>query len=130
MTPPSKRPAYANRYAKLHRSGYRVMVDATPTRRRAQALVCIGYTQTSLGPALGIEDRANIGRFLNGRGLKVTREVAVAMAEFYEAHCMTLVATPGGKRAAAYARKHRWIPPLGWDDIELDTYPHVRRHAA
>jgi hypothetical protein len=118
VTAPSKRPAYANRYAKLHRSGYRVMVDATATRRRAQALVCIGYTQASLGPALGIADRANIGRFLNGRGDKVTREAAKTMAEFYEAHCMTLVTTPGGRRAAAYARKHLWIPPLGWNDID------------
>ena len=130
MTPPSKRPAYANRYAKLHRSGYRVMVDATPTRRRAQALACIGYTRLALGPVLGIADRRNIGNFLNGGSAKVTRAVADAVAEFYEAHCMKPVTTPNGKRAAIDARKKGWVPPLGWDDIDTDAHPHVRRRAA
>ena len=130
MTPPSKQPAYANRYAKLHRSGYRLTVDATVTRRMAQALMAIGYTRGQIGGVLGFTEGRNASKFISGKkGAKVYPHVAAAMAEFYEAHHMKPLTTTTAKRVIASARKSGYIPPMGWDSIESDERPHVRRAA-
>jgi hypothetical protein len=98
----------------------RALVDATGTRRRAQALMAIGYTQTDI---LGRIGRAYaVGyRLWHSRQQQVHAETAEKVAAIYDELAMT---TPPDswvtRRARRHASRRGWAPPLAWDDDTID----------
>jgi DNA-binding CsgD family transcriptional regulator len=84
------------------------------TSRRLQALVAIGYTQTALAQRIGWTP-SNFTTLIHARHPYVHHTTATAVDELYQ----ELSGTPGGNsRAQAIARRHGWMPPLAWDDID------------
>jgi hypothetical protein len=98
-------------------------VDGTGTRRRLQALVAIGFPLPLLAGHLG-RTHANLARTL--RRASVYASTAHQVNALYERLWDTtpLHATKAQRAASAQARahaqRHRWRPPLGWDDIDTD----------
>lgn len=105
-----------HRYQKLHLHGYAQprRLDATGTKRRLQALLALGHSRMYIGECLGITERS-VGWHLNDKA--VTLSFAERMARVYEA----LSGTPGtSQRVREHARRQGWVPPLAWDDEEID----------
>lgn len=103
--------------------GTAALVDATGTRRRLHALVAIGWSQAKLGERLGI---APAGMSQVMRREHVTAGTARAAAELYE-ELWNRLPPEGGQRekiAAARARnsarQNGWVPPMAWDDDQID----------
>ena len=98
-------------------------VDGTGTRRRLQALVAIGFPLPFLAGQLG-RTHANLARTL--RRASVYASTAQLVNALYERLWDTTPphATKAQRAASAHARahaqRHRWRPPLGWDDIDTD----------
>ena len=110
-------------------------VDGTGTRRRLQALVATGWSQSRLARMLGWTV-ANLGRLVHRDG-QVTHATARAVAALYDQHWQG-PPEPADRweataitRAQQTARIHGWIVPMGWDDGDLDN-PNARPrvHAA
>lgn len=105
-------------------------VDARGTRRRIQALVCLGYNWVRLGVEIG-SDEVLVKRWAerNTPGAYVFRSTAERVAEVYERLSMTWPPeTTFGERNAATRARNRaqlsgWVPPLAWDDIDNDPEP-------
>lgn len=91
-------------------------IDACGTVRRLRALVAIGYTQTDLCARLGLLP-GNGCQLFRGQRRFVTAATANRVRQLYD----KLAMTPGpSDRARNHARKHRWAPPLAWDDETID----------
>lgn len=97
-------------------------MDACGTRRRLQALSAIGYSWKQLGEKLGM-DRANIASHA-----KLTTKVWPRNAEkaraLYEELSMIPAVHDGTKNLAIArrtAKRYGFVPPLGWDDDEIDN---------
>ncbi|WP_326828716.1 hypothetical protein OIE13_22660 [Streptosporangium sp. NBC_01810] len=103
--------------------GAAVSIDASGTRRRLQALVATGWSQSKLGVRLGI-DPQNFSSML--RRAKVLVGTARAVRDLYDE--LWDQAPPEGthrdKIAASRARNHAatksWLPPQAWDDDLID----------
>ena len=97
-------------------------VPGLGTMRRLQALVAIGYTESELAKQLGMQV-GNFGRLVHGARPVVLATTAAAVHDLYE----RFSATPSQGRAAGLARRlakrHRWVSPLAWDDIDTDIAP-------
>jgi len=100
-----------------------VSVDPTGTRRRVQALACLGWSVDRLAARSGV-DRQAIDRALRGARVSVTtaRAIRVAYDELWNTP-----APEGDQRqriAAARSRNRAarlgWVPPLAWDDDSID----------
>lgn len=99
-------------------------MDGTGTRRRLQALVTIGWPQTALAGQLGM-DQSNITRLIRSE-----RSVAVSTALRVRALYDRLWDTPppqdscsekiAASRSRRMARQRGWVPPMAWDDEQLD----------
>lgn len=94
----------------------RVMIDATGTRRRVQALVTMGYSLSA--------QCALLGRTVNNfykvlRKPKVFAETARAVRDLFRELSMT-PAPPshGATLARRMAARNGWLSPLAWDDID------------
>lgn len=99
------------------------LVDATGTWRRLHALIALGYPQTWLARELGL-----------GRALQLNRErVTVRNAEKVAALYDRLSMTPGpSERTRVMAWRKGYLPPLAWDDEDLDdpdAWPGLRAQA-
>lgn len=88
-------------------------IDATGTRRRLQALVALGWTQTELGRRIGWTT-ANLNALIL-RSDTVTRATADLVTELYEQLSMRLGPST---RARSVATRRGWAPPLAWDNID------------
>ena len=90
--------------------GQKMLVDATGTRRRVQALVRIGWSLKELADRLGT-------RFQNVHDLtvraKVRRATAAKVAALYDE--LSMIPGPSVK-SKQYAIRRGWPPPLSWDD--------------
>ncbi len=99
------------------------LVDSTGTRRRLQALVAVGWSQAKLARQLGVEG-ANLGRTMASP--TVRSSTAVAVADLYDQIWNQLPPTATTADKVAYSRARRqaatrgWLPPLAWDDEDLD----------
>lgn len=118
--------AYDSWRAHMHRTGQPLMVDATGTHRRLQALMAIGWSLPAIAARLG--DRGpNIRRVLLAP--RLTRRFADRIAAVYEDLCMIRPVGHDRTSIAAIARtrifaaRRGWLPPLAWDDIDNDPQP-------
>lgn len=108
-------------------------VDATGTRRRLQALIALGWNQSQIGAAIGIDERL-MHRLMNKQ--QVTRSTRDRIAAVYERMSATLPpeTTAISRRSVtlskARARRNGWVPPLAWDDIDNDERPAIVEHVA
>ncbi|WP_156759529.1 hypothetical protein [Microbacterium karelineae] len=104
----------------------RSTIDARGARRRVQALVALGWTLSAVakraglsGP--GVSDLTRAGHCWAG--------TARAIRDVYEEMSMSL--PPAETRiqrrdvsiAKSMARREGWVPPLAWDDIDVDPRP-------
>lgn len=103
------------------------MIDATGTRRRIQALVALGWTHGQIGERCGgvCAEAVHAWRVHD----KVWRVTADKVATAYEAMCMTVPPETNKSerarvaRSKGMARRHGFVPPLAWDDIDNDPEP-------
>jgi len=104
-----------------------VLVDATGTRRRLQALVAAGWSQARLAGSLGMTG-ANFGTMLHSGG-QVTAARAGEVRDLYDRMWnrpppqATRHEKIAASRARSYAAGQGWPVPLGWDEEALDD-PH------
>ncbi|TFD27483.1 hypothetical protein [Cryobacterium cryoconiti] len=108
--------------------GDRIPVDGLGTTRRLQALVAIGWSQSKLEVLLGT-GTTSMGRTITSD--RVWASTARAVVDLYDELWNTPPAHTAPRdrvsfqRALRYARERRWLPPMGWDDIDLDVAPPV-----
>lgn len=98
-------------------------IDATGTRRRLQALVAIGWSQSKLAIRLGM-GRANFSKVICGS--LVRKSTADAVTRLYlelwdqlpprESHRDRIAFS----RSRGYAAELGWAPPMAWDDDKID----------
>ncbi len=109
--------ARAKRYRE---AGYDVRrnVDATGTRRRIEALACIGYSARAVAHHAHVSPMA-LSFVLSGAHGRVNKATAQAIASTFAALCMT-PAEPSraSNRARNAAHRAGYAPPLAWDDID------------
>lgn len=100
-------------------------VDSTGTRRRVQALVARGWSQSKLAARLGMQP-GNFGEIVYRRPA-VTAATARAVERLYaelwdqpppEASHRDKIAA---SRARRYAAERGWPPPAAWDDEAIDN---------
>lgn len=101
-------------------------VPATATQRRLQALMCMGWSLSKIGTRLG-RDKQVMSRTLHSDRVEAATHLAVASLydDLWDQVPPSDTPTQRAVNASvrAYARKHNWVPPLGWDDIENDAEP-------
>lgn len=108
-----------NRHHKLFLLG-RVgrYVDPTGTRRRIEALVCLGWSFADLGEATG--HSKNWTQELM-RSARVHQDTAAAVAAIYDRLSMTLAPENGYRgRTRNLAQRRGYQPPLAWDEQSID----------
>lgn len=104
------------------------LVPATGTRRRLEALMAIGWSQSALAAQLGTH-QSGVWQLLFARPDTVERPTFDRIRDLYERLWDTPPATDtacqrGSKsKALACAARHNFQPPLAWDDIDTDTVP-------
>ncbi len=97
-----------------HLNGGRVAVDATGTRRRLQALSAIGWRYEDMAALIGVGK--DVVRDY-ARSSWVQPATAVKVTAVYE----KLSGTPGPSAITRRrAEAKGWVPPLGWDEGEID----------
>lgn len=106
----------------LDNLGDRTAIDGTGTRRRLQALVYAGWTQSELARRLQM-NRANFGRTIVGEFVEVATLKAVR--HLYDELWRTdPVAAGVPEHRAAAARRiavsRGWAPVGAWDDDQID----------
>lgn len=109
--------------ATLDTLGDMALVDATGARRRLQALVAMGWSQTKLADRLGVL-RSNFTGTMRRDKLHVAtvRAVRKLYDELWDVpppedtHRHKIAAS----RARRYATEHGFVPPLAWDDDTID----------
>lgn len=100
-----------------------VAVDGTGTRRRIQALACLGWSVGAISREAGI-DRQSLDGAMRGR--PVLARTHQAVVDVYERlwnhpaagrdHAEKIAVS----RTANRARREGWTPPSAWDDDEID----------
>lgn len=104
--------------------GAKALIDGTGTRRRLQALVAAGWSQSKIAARMGMTG-ANLNRVFNRSDL-VHASTARAVRDLYD----ELWDTPpperehrdkiAASRARSLARRRGWMPALAWDDDSID----------
>lgn len=106
-----------------HAPGARI--DSAGVRRRLRALIALGWSQAKLAKRLGVQP-CNFGRMLYHRKT-ITAGRARAVRALYDELSMQLPPAEthqeriAASRAQNYARARGWLPPLAYDDDQLDT---------
>lgn len=101
----------------------RALIDATGTRRRLQALVAIGWSRAELGRRIGVTPQNFTTLMTTGR---VTVRTAAAVSALYDEISMQprTADDHGGRISISRARRSAaaagWVPPLAWDDEDID----------
>lgn len=98
------------------------LVPATGTTRRLQALVATGQTQTTLAELLG-RTVGNLSPIVNGHRDRVTVATHDAVKVLFDALWNQHPEGPAHDAARRIAKRHRWLPPLAWDDPDTDPEP-------
>ena len=114
--------ARERRRRKLTALGRPLMVEATGTRRRLQALACRGWSTTAVAARLGITQQA-VSSLRSGRTPTTARRIAQGVADLYAAQSDSWVEGHCADLARAHARRQGWAPPAAWDDPDRDEGP-------
>jgi hypothetical protein len=102
----------------------KALIPAQGTRRRIQALVCIGYSQAVLAGRLGVTPSNFNWTFLNAASVR--KSTAEAVKVLYDELSMKppVPTTKGERISVNRALRHStymmWLPPLAWDDDTID----------
>lgn len=101
-------------------------VDATPTARRIQALMVIGWSMNQQSRLSG-STHGDFPRFLVADRVTAAthRKVKAVYDELWN---LVPEATTNGEKSALartknFAARHGWLPPMAWDDIDTDVAP-------
>lgn len=104
-------------------------VDATGSRRRLQALMALGWSQSQLAMRLGTQQQS-LSKLIRFQEL-VMPSTAAKVTELYE-QLWDQHPVPASKgelisvrRSVNYARRHGFQPPMAWDDPDADEQPNV-----
>lgn len=107
-------------------------VDSIGAVRRIHALVALGWSQSKIAARLGIKP-SNFTALVHGRtGITVAHDKAIRA--LYAEWSMQLPPQDewrdkiAANRSRNYAKAAGWLPPLAWDDEQLDAQtmpPHV-----
>lgn len=93
-------------------------IDATGTRRRIQALQCLGWTLTAQAEQIGWTT-ANFAALLNRH--QISSSTATLVRDLYDRWSMATPPAGGARtRSVRHAHARGWFPPLAWDDDALD----------
>ncbi len=102
------------------------IVPARGVQRRLQALVARGWSMSKLARRLDMEV-SNFSSLIRRDHAKVStyRAVHDLYEELWDQNPpedthRDKIAASGARN---YARKHGWVPPLAWDDIDTDPHP-------
>jgi transcriptional regulator with XRE-family HTH domain len=96
----------------------RGLVDGTGTARRVQALCAIGWSLTAQAKRSGWE-AGNYAKLAQGG--PVRSATARTVARLYDRLSMTPApASPSAEQVRKMAATRGWVPPLAWDDDEID----------
>jgi plasmid maintenance system antidote protein VapI len=99
-------------------------INPTGTARRIQALTTLGWDQHTLARELGIPHPQLTHIIHYNR--RVTQALAnQARALYDQLWNQTPPPSPAAKMARTAARKNRWLPPLAWDDEQIDDPNHA-----
>lgn len=102
------------------------MIDPLPTRRRIQALACLGWTWRAIAQEADIDER-RVWWFLEGQlitagNARLIRDVYSRLWDRIPTsdnpHVVAKI-----RSARAKAKRFGWTPPFGWDDIDTDEEP-------
>lgn len=93
------------------------LVDSIGSRRRLQALACLGWSTAELSRRLG-KHRSYLLKV--AKNARVQVETAAIVARLYDELSMTWSTSTTANRTASAARAAGWLPPLAWDDHALD----------
>lgn len=108
------------------RDVFNSLVDATGTRRRIQALMCLGWSQSEISRRTGIR-QARLSAHLHTP--HVTKSSRDRISRVYDTLCLQIPPTEttsqriSVNRTLALARRNKWAAPLAWDDIDNDPAP-------
>lgn len=97
-------------------------VPATGTTRRLQALVATGQTQSAIAELLG-RGVGNLSPLVHGRRKIVTLGTHDAVKALFDALWDQRREGPMHDAARRLAERHGWLPPLAWDDPDIDPEP-------
>lgn len=103
-------------------------VDATGTRRRIEALMCLGWSASYIAGRIGSRQE-KISLFRTAERVKPS--TAKKVAELYEETWgqrpapRTMPERVAVTKTLAFAKARGFLPPLAWDDIDTDVAPPV-----
>ena len=101
-------------------------VNGRATRRRLQALAAIGWNHHEIARRLGYP-RWKVNKALEGAyvDIRVHDDIAALYDELWDQQppTHTRAQRVGRSYALTVARRHGWLPPLAWDDIDTDPAP-------
>lgn len=93
-------------------------VDTIGTRRRVQALMCLGWSQREQSDRVGLDQRTFSAINTYDR---VAASTARAVRDLYDELSMAVApSSQGSNYARTYAKKRGYAPPLAWDDDSID----------
>ncbi len=112
--------------ATIENLGARKSIPARGAHRRVQALVARGWSLSKIAERLGMNG-SNMSSFM--KRTMIGAGTHRAIVELYEE--LWDQAPPHDEwrdkiaysRSVEFARQRRWLPPLAWDDIDLDDEP-------
>jgi len=119
----SRRAGYDREDRRRH--GRDVWIRATGTMRRLQALAVMGWSTQAIAERIGSHYRP-LQKIRGGERRSVRTSTALRVATVFEALCMTYRRGHDGNITIHAARRHGWLPPLAWDDIDRDKQPRMR----
>lgn len=115
------------------------LVPATGAARRVQALVALGWSQARVSIELEYRSPSQLTALALGRLEVMTARHDREVRAVYDRLSMQLPPQTNQRerisvsRARAYAKRRGWLPPLAWDDGDLDdpeTSPEALQEAA
>jgi hypothetical protein len=92
-------------------------LDATGTIRRLRALVAIGYTPTDLAQSLDMHV-SSLSTLIHGKRPRIQPQTQAAVRALFSELWAHPIQGHAGERARKRAKKHNWVGPLAWDDID------------
>lgn len=110
----------------LDQLGSRVPVPAVGTRRRLQALACLGWSMTQIADRAGLTDRQPLDKAMHDdvTGAATARAIRDVYDQLWDQpppRATTRGAASAVARVRNHAKRNGWAPPLAWDDETIDN---------